>query len=850
MPQATPFLVALAVSAVLTGAGVLIQKTRQRGGDSGDVSSGHLVTRRNHQDRIPRVYGRCRVGVNNVYAHTAGSTNKYLYMVCAICEGPIKGIVRQDGTTYETTGSQLPESNPPLIYLDNVLWIYNPADVYIEFFDGSDSQAVSSTMSAAHGSWADAMRNTAYFIIRLKYDRKRHMSQPNQITVVIDGMECYDPITTTTGWTDNPAICAYNYMTASGFRGGMGIPAAKIDTTSLSDFKDYCDDLSWTANLPLHEAKPDADHLQAILDGGRGRIIESGGVIKFRFFDLNYEAVSMNLTAEDIVVDRDGAELIEFSQPDIADRPNTIRVKFLNGKDYKYIVDDFVLADDDAIDDDGGDRREMEVGLHGLSEMDTAQKMANYHLERARYNRTLTGQFGRRCIALEPMDLVTLTFDPFGWDEKYFRVLQHSIKPDLTVDMSLQEEADALYNDDYDPSNIEYYDTTLPGPGDTVPSVLNVSYSEETYPERQRSRSRIVVDFDPPAETTNPFWSYAEVWVRRGLTGTWEYKTKAGENDGSSNYTLDPVEEGETYYIKFVSVTIHGQKEDFDTAYTLQHLVLGLDSNPASISALTAISNGGNVTLTATWSGDDDVANFEIRAGESFNDGVVVTVAPAHSNDLRATINGFRPGTHTFWAAALNNAGLYSSTPVSAQVTVYIPPGYTELATYGSWTWDFSTGTFSNSAQTTHTFGGTSYDALECSHTGDVLVGTWESPTHDLGAVEKVKIWGDFVVDLDSSDKQWSNNFPAATAWSSLGIDGKSWTQIFSLQESGKVQATLKAKDTDTAWTSATEYDFFEMQAVEIENRYVRVVLTINDPNIGSNLYVKELDLKAYEGPA
>lgn len=1004
MAEAAPFLAWSAAGFLLSFAGAALSGSpgiRGNTGKAGPVSNGHQITRRDHQAFVPRIYGQQNVGVNQVYMHTTGDSNKYLHMICDIGEGPIAGLVRSDGTRYTTTGTALPSSNPPLIYFDDILWTSFPADgpAHIEFFKGSDDQGVCSTLQAFHSAWNDAKRYTAYLYIRLKYARDITMIEPSSIMVAVDGLECTDPFdtelidntgfigttgisggtgtltgsvpdswsawmdspgtgtisasngivtfgviagaalafhsstpavsisagstyrvginvisitgtvqlsvrrgdgsvvtlanqtltigtnvftftasasdayqtlyltlsdgssisfstpsirltsgTTTAQWTNNPAICAYDYMTTSSFRGGMGIPSAVIDESSLSDFKSYCDIKGWTSNLTINEDKPDVDHLQRILNGARASVIPSGEYLSFHYDDLNYESTVMALTAADIVVDADGAEMLDFGEPDIIDRPNTIRAKFLNGEDYKYTIDDFVHPDNDAIADDGGDVREVTIDVHGLSDLDKVQQMAYYHLERKRYNRVLSGTFGRRCLALEPGDIVTITFAPFGWTAKYFRVKTAAPQQDFTVQMTLQEESLVLYDDLYNPAAIEWFDTTLPSPIDPVLSVINVTVAEETYPERGRSRSRLIVDFEAPAIGDCPHWDHADVWVRRGASGTWEYKTKAGQNDSSSNYTLDPVEEGEVYYVKFVSVSILGTKESFDTAYSIQHTVLGVDSDPDDLSGLTAIANASGVTLFATWSGDDDAANFEIRIGASWNDGVTIMIAPAHNNALRTTINGVRPGTHIFWAAVLNNAGRYSSTPASATVTVFIPPGYTELATYGSWSWDYSTGTFSNAEATTHTFASVSHDALKCSHTSDVLTGTWQSTTYDLGAVEKVKVWGDFVMDLDSADKHWENNFPAATAWEDLGIDGKSWMEIFSLQESGKVRAKLLVKDTDSDWGSATEYEFFEMQCVEIENRYVRVEIEITDPNAGSNIYVKELNMYAYEG--
>lgn len=861
MPIPTAYLTwaAIALLAASTAYGLTRSQPRARRGGSGALSNGHLLTRRDHQARVPRVYGRCRIGVNTVFMASTSSDNKYLHIVATLCEGPIKGVVRQDGTTYETTATIMPQTNPPLVYLDNKIWTSFPASYkHIEFFNGSATQNVCSTLQTLYPSWKDALRNTAYLYIILKYDRSRYMIDPGSITCVIDALECYDPITTTTVWTDNPAICAYNYMTTSGFRGGMGIPTTAIDTTSLSDFKDYCNTKGWTANIPINEEKPDADNLQAILEGGRGRIINPGGTHKFRFFDLNHESTVMNLTAEDITVDDDGTEQIQFSQPDVMDRANTVRCKYLNGQDYLYSIDDYVLADDDAIADDGGDRREIEVNVHGLSDINLVQQMANYHLERARYNRTLSGIFGRRCVGLEPMDLVTLTFAPFGWNQKYFRVMGVEHRMDFTVALTMVEEALALYDDTYDPGQIDWFDTTLPDPFLTPLSVINVTTTEEVYIERNRSRSRIEIDFDPPAVTDDTFWGYAEVWVRRGISGTWEFKTKAGENNSNSNYTIDPAQEGETYFIRLVSVSIHGEKEEFDLAYTAQHYVSGYSGTPANITTLSAASAGSTVNLAANYTGTGDVQAFEIRQGTSWDDGIVVKTAAAHSNALRVSLHSVRPGTLTFWAAAMDNAGNYSSTPVSASVTVFIPAGYTQLATYGSWTHQTNSGSYSNMTSTTHTFAGSSEDALRVSqHYKNpfspynwILTGNWQSTTHDLGAVEKVRIWGDFVTDLDTTTDAWNDNFVASTSWDELGLSG-SWASNFSVEQGGKLEAKLLVKDTDSDWGNPdAEYEFFQYQAIEVEARYVRVDVTITDPNQSSYLYLKELEMKAYEGPA
>jgi len=58
-----------------------------------DVSGGgYLVNTRSPSKELPVVYGRCRVGINWIWAATSGNNNEYLYIVGSLCEGPIEAV--------------------------------------------------------------------------------------------------------------------------------------------------------------------------------------------------------------------------------------------------------------------------------------------------------------------------------------------------------------------------------------------------------------------------------------------------------------------------------------------------------------------------------------------------------------------------------------------------------------------------------------------------------------------------------------------------------------------------------------------------------------------------------------
>jgi len=351
------------------------------------------------------------------------------------------------------------------------------------------------------------------------------------------------------------------------------------------------------------------------------------------------------------------------------------------------------------------------------------------------------------------------------------------------------------------------------------------------YYYRNRSFTRWNIDFDAPAAIDYPWWDYAEIWLKIG-SGDWRYMTRC-----DTNYSVDPVEEGETYSCKIRSVSIFGLKEDFDSCTTVTDTIVGATDAPGSLSAIVAIANGDSVTIYGTPLTGPDIEGYEIRLGISWASGIFISF----NKNISLRLNGVRPGTHTFWAAAKNNSGFYSGTPVSATVEVFIPPGYSELATYGSWAWDFSAGTFVNTQHVTYD----GEDSLKCSHTAGVLTGTWTSPTADLNAVTKVRLWGDFRIGFVSSATTWAGVY-AANTWATIGLT-QSWAEIFSPTTASQLLATLRYRDDGgDPWQEIT---FFELLCAEVEARYISVVVTIIDPSLDANLYLKELNMLAYEGP-
>lgn len=786
----------------------LTDKSRGTSEQSTSLSRGIQANTCDTAARLPVIYGKQKVGINRAYIGTTGTDNKTLHIIGTICEGEIEGVYQDGGVDQ--------------IFLDDVLYTSYGGLVYYEIFTGTSTQNVCSTLQSAIPTWNDPLRYTAYIYLQLTYDSNYFQGIPN-VTLIIEGKKIYNPVTEVTEYSTNPAIQARDFCTTSSRRGGVGISSTRFDSTSVASAISYCDDKSWDCNIVLDGEDVAVDMLSDIVATYRGDIIYSMINFYFKYRDMNYESSVMDID-EDDVIESGGKSTLSIKQPDIFETPNAVSIKFID-PELGYEDNTYLLPDNSACVSDG-DYRQKDITIRGISTYSNAMKMANYWLEKLRQNKRISFQMGSRGIALEPFDLFRITHSRPGWTNEIYRVTEHHTTYDGNTIISAEQEESTFYDDIYYVLDRIYYNTNLPSPLDTILSVTSVSNTESVYTYRDRSYTRWIISFSSPNSTAYPFWDYAEVWIKIGSSGDWKFMTKS-----TSGYILDPVEEGETYYCNLVSVTIWGTKQAFNDGYIVSKQIVGKTSTPSNVTGLTALAHGDNVSIYANVLDESDISGYEVRLGTAWNGGIFI----GFNETPNIRLIGVRPGTHTFWMAAKDNAGYYSGTPSSKAVTVFYPSGYANIDT---WAWDYDgIGTHSNTEYTTYS----GDDAVKCSHTSGVLTGTWTSPEYDLGSEQTVRIWGDFVTAFSSSSGTWTAALSSGSTWTAALEASMTWNQTLAPSYAGQLAATIYWGTSSGSLTNSASR--FEILAPEITARYVQVVLTITDPDDGSYLYVKTLNM-------
>lgn len=631
--------VTVAAVAVITGVNYLNAQSQQRKLKNRlkqlrRQRNGFLLNARSSEEPVRVVYGKHRVGGNQVYLNARGENNEYLDVILTLSEGPIESVekIQFDDRDIADFGS----------------------DAYYEFFNGAGNQSLCATLQSVDPNWNDYMRWTAYLYLRLRFNNDKYSGFPN-FTAEIQGRTLYDPRSGSTAWSDNPALVWYDFMTNA--RYGGGIDPSYIDIQSVIDAANWCDANGYKFNGVIYERQPFLDVLDDIMANFRAYVIWSDGTYRLKILD--YDTPVMSVTENEIVADS-----VRINLPGLADTPNRVKIQYPDIGD-NYVMKDLVVADETAVLQYDLEERDLELELIGTTDATQATKLATYHLERNSLNKTYTFAMHPRALALEPGDMIQVSHTLPGWTNRVVRVLEINLTQDGLAALTVQEEDAALYDDTVNLSAHTYFSTNLPSPLDVPPEATNVTFAEEEYYNKDVSYTRLKVQFTAP---DSPFWSHSEVWVDVNGAGYNHYTNARG------SFTIEPVEEGATYKIKLLSVSIHNAKQDISTATEYTHNVVGKNTPPDDVTGFTAIPQADTIVLMWDGVSNVDLLGYEIRKGTNWNGGIFIGFTKA----LTLQLNGVPPGTHTYMIKSVDTNNKYSDGYDMATVTLYGPASYTE----------------------------------------------------------------------------------------------------------------------------------------------------------------------------
>lgn len=604
------------------------------------------------------IYGRSRVGGVRLYDASTGGTNQFLHRII--------GFAGHEIDNYDEI-----YLNDEVVTLDLSGNVTSPARyngfVRIRPFLGTttqnaDGDLVYETSTLAEGRWTVNHRllNIAYIYARFQYDPDVFPNGIPIISATIKGRKVYDPRTTTTVWSDNPALCIRDYLTA-GF--GLSQTNTQVDDASITTAANICEEVvdgedRYTCNGSFVTGFTPSQVVSDLLTSMGGLLWYSQG--KWRMKAAKYVTPTVTLNENDL---RSGINL--STRHSRRNNFNTVKGKFKGPEsvwqeaDYPTITDPvFVSADNNLV-------NTLDFPLPYTTSSKRAQRIANIALRRNREQLTFSASFGLKALGIEVGDFIYVNNTRFGWTNKPFEVSSWTFglteTLDLQVQMTLREISSAVFTDE--PAQIfENNNTTLPNPFYTEPVGLNLSSETRVISENITDVILATVTATQLANVER-----VEVQFKKSLDTVWSV---VGVGD-LGVYEIIAVDSNITYDVRARSYSYLGVKGDWTFYYNFQPT--GLLAPPADIANFRANLNGGSINLEWDAVPDLDLSHYKIRhsleeSGASFANST--TSVEKVSRPATSITVPTRPGTYSIRAYdKLGNASLaYSQTvvPVTA----------------------------------------------------------------------------------------------------------------------------------------------------------------------------------------
>lgn len=593
-------------------------------------SRGYTVNSQGSAQDHQIIYGEVKVGGAIVYDEATGSDNEYFHRIIAIAGHEVDSFVTFYANEEALTVNGSGNVTAPAKY---------SGKMRIQSEIGSDTQLANASLLSESAHWNNncKLSGIAYIYARFEYDQDTYPNGIPSITAVVRGKKVYDPRTSTTAWSSNPALCIRDYLKSSY---GLSEADAKIDDAAIISAANICDQTinnapsapiststRYTCNGSFTTAVTPYDTLSNLVSAMGGKIWYGQG--KWRIKPAYWTAPVMDITNDDF---RSGIGV--STRHSRRDNFNTLSGTF-RGAESDWQVTDYPSVTNAAfLAADGGQESVADVPLTFTVFSLEASRLGLIALEANRQQLTVSASFGLRTLELEIGDNVRITNTRFGWTNKEFEVQSWSFGLtdglDLQVDMVLRETAESIYDQAYDGVFYERDNTTLP-------SAFDVPLVGMTLSTALRSTNQTVVAvLDVQLSATSAFIDKYEVEYK--LSSATDY-IALGSGSGL-NYELIYTSDA-TFDIRARAVNTFGVRGEYTT--TLNYGARPFAEPPADVTNISA--NINQTTAVLSWSPvpDLDLSHYEIRFTRE--------AVPVWSNSVLLVDKVARPATSITVAA-------------------------------------------------------------------------------------------------------------------------------------------------------------------------------------------------------
>lgn len=342
--------------------------------------------------------------------------------------------------------------------------------VRIKQYLGTDSQTADSDLVSEVSEWTTdhRARGIAYLYVRFEGASNFPNGLPT-VSAKIRGKKVLDTRTSTTAWSDNPAMCIRDYLLESY---GLEESSSNIDDTLFEAAADYCDGggtARFTCNGSFDlEASPE-EIIRNMLSSMGGTFWNYAG--NWAVLAAEYQTPTQTFTRDDL---RGPIQLA--TRHSRRDNFNSVRGQY-KGAETDYQPDDYTeITSQFYIDEDGGIKTASELNLLFTDNEVMAQRIGRTFLRRNRFQQTIAGSFGLRALNLKVGDNIFLTIPEIGYSAKVFEVVDWRLGIDeneILVNMLLREMSETVYTGIVDTLTDESLNELEDESGNTLEAVVS-----------------------------------------------------------------------------------------------------------------------------------------------------------------------------------------------------------------------------------------------------------------------------------------------------------------------------------------------------------------------------------------
>lgn len=341
---------------------------------------------------------------------------------------------------------------------------------------GAPGQVADSELTSLFpDAWGSGNRGDgiAYLVVLLDFDTDVfHTGIPN-VSAVVRGAKCFDPRTSTTAWTENPALLL-RYYAASPLGGRMTAQQITASDAQFIAAANVCDtSVTWnvrgnavsgplyTAGLMATTDQRPWDVMQDIAEAMAGKLAFVGNKLLCRAG--SYVAPVLTLGDDD------------FAGGSISIQPRLPREQLFNvitGKfsdaEHAYQVVDMPRVDASAYITEDGAELVTDVEYAAVTGAARVQQLAAVALRELRQGMTVVATFKLKAYAVELFDTVSVTCSRYGWTAKVFQVLGKRWTLTGGIELTLRETAASVY------TMGQSFDAVDAAPNTQLPTLWNV----------------------------------------------------------------------------------------------------------------------------------------------------------------------------------------------------------------------------------------------------------------------------------------------------------------------------------------------------------------------------------------